>query len=407
MNKIREVWYVDQYVGHPKYGNVYRNFFLAKELQKKGLKLRVFSGSYSHLMYNSPNTDSCMQKEVLDGVEFYWVKTKKYKGGQSLGRIFAIFEYTLRLWSLRKFSPPDVVITPSLSMIPIWMIFMLNKFVWKNNAKIIFEVRDIWPLTLTTLGKKSPNHPFVKLLAFTERIAYEKSDHIISTLKMCDEHIRSVTKKNFKFSWVDNGINVNQDYITAPEEVKSLIPKDKFLIGYTGSLGLANAMHYLVEAARTLQEQIEFHFLIIGDGTERERLEEQAKGLNNITFIGKIKKDFVQDILSMCDVLYLSYANVPELYKYGVSANKTYEYMLSCKPVIVSSPPMRYNIISEAKCGEVIPAEDSEAIVLAVKKLYEFSTARREEMGVRGKDYIMKNNTFPRLAEKLYDVITD
>lgn len=407
MQEVKEIWYVDQYVGHPKYGNVYRNFYLAKELQKKGLKVKIFTGSYSHLMYNFPSTIKSIEKEVLEGIEFYWVKVKKYKGGQSLGRIRAIFEFMLRLWGLRKFSPPDVIITPSLSMIPIWMVFFLRKFVWKKDIKIIFEVRDIWPLTLTTLGKKSVNHPFVRLLAYTERKAYEKSDYIISTLRMCDEHIQNIVNTEFKFKWIDNGINNEITPAIVPAEIRLKVPEDKFIIAYTGSLGIANAMRYFVEAAAILESNSELHFLIIGDGTERMKLEEQAMGLENITFIGKIRKDYIQGILSLCDILYFSFQNAPDLYKFGVSANKTYEYMLSAKPIILSCVDMDYNIIKDANCGLVIRPENPELIVEAINELYTMTEDERTTLGENGRKYILENNTFDILADKLIDVFHD
>lgn len=406
-NEGIEIWFIDQYIGHPKYGNVYRNFYLAKELQKRNVKVRIFSGSYSHLMYNYPEITSEITTETLDGVEFNWVKINDYGDGRTKRRVLSFFQFTLKLFSLRKFNPPDVIITSSAPMVPMWLVFVLKKFYWKDKPKVLFEIRDIWPLTLITLGQKNRYHPFIAFLTFSERFAYKYSDYIISTLNKSEEHIRNVTKTDPKFKWIDNGINIPDKNISVPENILELIPDNKFIVGYTGSLGLANAMSYLIESAHQLKENVQIHFVVVGDGSDKKKLIDQAYGLNNITFISKIEKNFIPGILKLFDVLYFSYANVPELYKYGVSANKTYEYMISGKPVILSTPKLKYNIVEEAKCGIVIPPEDAVAIRNSIETMYMLAPEERKRMGENGKKYILEHNTFEVLGDKLYEVIEE
>ncbi|PRX38728.1 glycosyltransferase family 4 protein [Salegentibacter salegens] len=405
--KNKEIWFIDQYIGHPKYGNVYRNFYLAEELQKRNIKVRIFSGSYSHLRYNNPIVSGICTTEILDGVEFNWIKIKNYGDGRSIGRVLSFFEFTSKLFFLRKEIGPEVILTPSAPMVPFWLVYFFNKIYWNNKSKIIFEIRDIWPLTLITLGKKKKYHPFIIFLSFTEKVAYKKVDYIVSTLKLSYKHIATITKKRPRFKWIDNGINIPDKTVQVPKEILSLIPTDKFIIGYTGSLGLANAMSYLIEAANLIKHNTKVHFVLVGDGSDKKALMRKAKGLNNITFINKVEKNFIPGILSHFDALYFSYANVPELYKYGVSANKTYEYMISGKPIILSTPKLEYNIIEIAQCGIVIPPENSKSIYRAIHALFLLSPEERADMGKRGKEYIKRNNTFDILGDKLYKVINE
>lgn len=408
MNGLKkEVWFIDQYIGHPKYGNVYRNFYLAQELQKYDIKVRIFSGSYSHLRYNNPEvTDRCT-KEILDGVEFNWIKIKNYGDGRSIGRVLSFFEFTFKLLFLRKERQPHIILTPSAPMVPFWLAYFFNMFYWKNRTKIIFEIRDLWPLTLITLGKKKKYHPFILFLSLTEKFAYKKADYIVSTLKMSYQHIAKVSQTTPKFKWIDNGINIPNEQTSVPEEVLSLIPRNKFIVGYTGALGLANAMSYFIEAAELMRDNTKVHFVLVGGGSDKEELVGQAEGLENVTFIDKVEKNYIPGILKQFDVLYFSYANVPELYKYGVSANKTYEYMISGKPIILSTPKLKYNIVEDANCGIILPPENSEAIKVAIEDMMKLSPSERERMGENGKKFILENNTFDVLGEKLHDVIEE
>lgn len=410
MQQIKEIWYIDQYVGHPQYGNVYRNFYMARELVKKGYKVKIFAASYSHLMYHSPQISGMITSEVIDGVEFNWIKVRRYRSGKGLRRIFSIFEFTSKIRRLKKnLPPPDLIITPSVPFIPYWSIRYLQKSVWKEyNVKLILEIRDLWPLTFTTVGKVNKNNPFIKLLSITENHAFRNVDYIISTLKMCTDYIDTRIETPYRFKWIDNGIDVDPpNNVRLPDEIERLLPKNKFIVGYTGTLGAANSVGFLVDAARILSEHNGIHFLIVGDGYEKENLVRQAYGLNNITFIPRVKKLMVPELLKRCDILHFSYLNAPDLYRFGVSANKTYEYMLSGKPIILSCPQMDYNIIAAANCGKVIPPEDPKAIAETIKEFFLMTEQQREQMGINGREFILGNNTFDILSDKLIDVINE
>ena len=68
------------------------------------------------------------------------------------------FEWQLLGLPKEKLQTPDVVIVSSLSLLTI-----LNGLLWKVRYKcrLIFEVRDIWPLTVTEEGGFTSWNPFV------------------------------------------------------------------------------------------------------------------------------------------------------------------------------------------------------------------------------------------------------
>lgn len=410
MSNLKEVWYVDQYVGHPKYGNVYRNFFIAKELIKKGYKVRIFSASFSHLMYQIPKIKGLITTEIIDGVEFNWIKVSKYGEGISIKRFISIFQFTFRIWSLRKSPPPHIIVTPSVPFLPYWPIFYLIKIKWKfKKPKLILEIRDLWPLTFTTVGKISKFNPFIILLAITEKHALKNVDYIISTLKMCNRYIDKIISSPYRYKWIDNGINIveSSEVVELDVSIEQLIPNKKFIVGYAGTLARATSIEYLIDAARLMSENEDIHFVIVGDGYEKNNLMKRALDLSNITFIPRINKSLIPSVLQKFNVLYYSHLNNTELYQYGVSANKTYEYMLSGKPIILSAPFMEYNIISNARCGIVVPPESAKEIAGAIKLLSSKSREELNEMGSRGRNYVLTYNTFDVLAGRLVAVFNE
>src|SRR5690606_7338906 len=138
----------------------------------------------------------------------------------------------------------------------------------KNKVPLFFEVRDIWPLSLVEIGGVAPSHPFVRFLQWVEDRAYRKSDKVISNLKNSVEHMVSRGLDPQKFHWIPNGISnseVSQSQ-SLDIQLQAKIPKDKFIIGYTGSIGIANCLQNLLDAAHSLQNDPNYIFVIVGKG---------------------------------------------------------------------------------------------------------------------------------------------
>src|SRR5690606_2174477 len=144
-----------------------------------------------------------------------------------------------------------------------------------------------------------------------------------------------------------NGYQMKEDsyYKDLDMNVENSIPKDKFLIGYAGSLGLPNAMSYIISAFNKLEDK-DIYLCIVGRGNERNNLMEQASNNKNIIFLEKIPKDQVLSFLKKMDVLYLSFRTL-KLYEFGISANKIFDYLYAEKPVLFSAS-LKNNIVEKA-----------------------------------------------------------
>lgn len=63
--------------------------------------------------------------------------------------------------------------------------------------------------------------------------------------------------------------------------------RGKFVVGTAGALVKKHKGHHiLLDALRELQSDTDLHCLILGDGYDREALEQQAEGLSNVEFLG-------------------------------------------------------------------------------------------------------------------------
>ena len=404
MNK--NIWIINQYAGSPYHGMNYRSYYLAKEFVNNGSNVTIFTGSYSHLFTNYPKTEGLFTKENIDNIDYIWLKTPKYKNSKSLGRVINMFVFmiTLFFYNIFKVKKPDIIIVSSLSLFPV-----LNAYIWSKIFKIefIFEVRDIWPLTLIEVGNMSLYHPLVIFLGLFEKLGYKKAKYIVSLLPNAKTHMISKGMKDDKFQYIPNGVNLDEveNYEEVNDSIKKLLPKDKFIVGYVGTIGIANALEYLLEAAKELLNNHKIHFVIVGKGGEKNRLKEYSLSneLTNVTFIDPIQKIQVQSMLKLFDICYIGWHN-KNIYKYGISANKIFDYMYSAKPIL-HSISIKNDIVKNAKCGLSIEAENSALIKDAILELSSRNTTELEELGKNGKKYVYKYHSYSELSKKYEKLI--
>ena len=112
------------------------------------------------------------------------------------------------------------------------------------------------------LGGYSSKHPLIKLMQWTEDKAYRDADVVLSNLPYSIDHMVQRGMARDKFTWVPNGFDQSEvsKLEALPESVLALIPQDKFIVGYTGTLGVANALDSLIEAAELLKTKLILYF---------------------------------------------------------------------------------------------------------------------------------------------------
>ncbi|WP_297888152.1 glycosyltransferase family 4 protein [Sulfurihydrogenibium sp.] len=402
----KNIWIINEYAGSPYHGMGVRHYYLGKELLKFGYNVTIITASYSHLFKNPPKVKDRFELEKIDGIDYLWIKVPQYKKSWDKKRLVKWFLFTYFLFKLplSKLSKPDYIIISTNETLPVLPAYKLAK---KHNSKLIFEVRDIWPLSIIELGNYSPKHPFIKLLKYFEDMAIKKSDLIVSVLPNYGEYLKDNGYKDKNFIYIPNGVDLEDMERTEPlnEDIKKQIPMDKFKVAYTGTVGIANALEYLVEAGKILKDYKDILILIVGEGGEKEKLQKMAEGYDNIKFLPAIPKRQVQSLLSLVDACYIGWRN-KNIYKYGVSANKIFDYMYAGKPII-HAINTKNDIVTMANCGMSVEAENPKAIAEAILKLYNMSQGERKKLGENGKKYVIENHSYEKLAKKLIKALEE
>lgn len=398
INDSKLIWIINQYAGSKYHGMVFRSYYIAKELINMGCSVVIISSAFSHLFIKQPVTNNVITDEVIDKIRFRWVKASVYKESNGIARVVSMFSF---MWNVFKLDVntndrPSVIIVSSPSPLSIINGYFLAR---KYNAKLIYEVRDLWPLTLIELGNLSRFHPFIIFLQLLENFAYRTADYVVSVLPGTKEYMVFHGMNAEKFEYIPNGIDADElsDSEPVDDEITGQIPKCKFIVGHIGTMGMSHSLDCFISAANKMTSDNDFHFVLVGDGPEKKRLKSLVTG-NNVTFINPIKKNQVQSMLNYFDVCYLGCPR-EDIYKYGISANKVFDYMYSSKPVLHSGA-VGNDPVKEASCGVTVAPEDPESLVAGIKYLMDIGSDQRAFLGQNGRQYVLENHSYNQLAKK-------
>jgi glycosyltransferase involved in cell wall biosynthesis len=398
---------INHYAGSTRHGMEYRPYYLAREWLRLGHRVRIVASATSHVRTVAPAMDGRSRlDETIDGIDYTWYATPAYQGN-GIGRVRNIASFVTRLYhvapDLVREVRPDVVIASSTYPLDIWPAHRIARLA---GARLLHEVHDLWPLTPMELGGYSRWHPFIMLMQAAENYACLHADAIVSILPKVRAHLEAHGMAPHKLHVVPNGFDP-AEWLSDPDNLPpdldatlcALRERGRFVVGYAGTLGVANAMGTLLEAAALLRSH-PVDFILVGNGPDKHSLQRQAGalGLDNVHFFAAIGKRQIPLLLGRVDVGYVGWNHQP-LYRFGLGSNKLIDYMMAGRPVL-HSVDAGNDPVTEAGCGVSVAPENPQAVADGVLALMALDPARRAELGQRGRAYALANHAYPVLGQR-------
>jgi glycosyltransferase involved in cell wall biosynthesis len=402
---------INHYAGSDRHGMEYRPYYLSREWTRLGHNVTIVAASASHLRVRAPAIEGNLTQEFIDGIRYLWLRTPSYTGNgvSRAGNIFAFLcqlqRYGRRIAAVAR---PDSVIASSTYPLDT---LVAHRFSRQSDAKFIYEVHDLWPLSLIELAGMSPRHPFVMLLQWAENFAYRHCDEVVSMLPNAASYMQKHGLAPHKFTYVPNGVQIREwerepQPLPVEHQVQLAALKEKgcFIVGYAGGHGLANALETLIDAAHSLKE-LQIAFLLVGQGPAKAALQARAyhTGLTNTLFLPPVPKQAVPTLLGMMDAVYLGCPRKP-IYRYGISPNKLFDYMMAGRPIVLAAETGN-DLATASGCSITVPPEDPVAVAEAIKQLASLSRAEREAMGAKGRAYVLAHHDYRTLARRFLQVL--
>ena len=358
-----QLWIINQYSSLPRFGFAGRHYNLAKYLAKDGVDVTLFLGSVNY-QTKTRNQRSFGRETVSENLSAFWIPILHSRKSYDIFRIlnWLIFAFMLipsALWLRRR---PQTIFYSSLGLPAVIPAFILAKFF---KAQFIFEVRDIWPLSLNEFGKISKYNLIYRALLQIEKWALRKADLIVSPIPGLQEYLDQ-HKIDTPFTWLPQSGKINY----SPKPPASLEHRQmKMTVAYAGTLNLSNDLLSLMAAAKELKLDTTIRFLIIGGGPLYQDLCDQkiAEDLDNLVIMGATPQEDLPNYLKDADILYHGAYDRP-LYRFGICPIKIGEYLCYHRPILQSYSG-GYDITKMYECGRTVPSQNAEALCKAIKEL--------------------------------------
>ncbi len=398
---------INHYAGSDRMGMEYRPFYLAREWVAEGHAVTILGASFSHLRNHQPAVAADLDTTEEEGVRFRWLRTRPYQGNGA-GRVANMLAFVAKLMAradrIAREERPDVVICSSTYPLDIHPGARIAR---KAGARLVFEVHDLWPLTPMLLGGYPRHHPYILLLQAAEDFAYRHADTVVSILPDARDYMAGRGLDPAKFVHVPNGIPIATLRAAGPAEpppavaarIRAERARGRFLVGYAGGINPSNPIETILESAGLLAGE-PVSFILAGDGSSAGLLRERAarSGLDTFHMVGTIPKASVQGFLAAMDALTMPWRRSP-LYRFGVSPNKMFDYMLAGRPIVQGCDASN-DLVAQARCGITVPPEDPAAYADAIRRLIRLPPSERIRLGENGHRFVEQNHDYRILASR-------
>lgn len=379
-----------------------RHYELAKELITVGWKVTVFACKESESGVKAASDDKSLLISRKNNYTFIEVPSISYTGN-GFGRLknmYLFFRNILKKKTHGLADKPDVIIGSSVHPLAGLAGYKLAK---KFRVPFVFEVRDLWPQTLIAMGVVSGKNPISLALKRLEAKLYSKSALIVSLLPGAHEYISQFGIEPKKVVWISNGINLGTRY--PPQKIDFETKTGHFKFMYLGAHGQANDLLNIAEAIKIVSEMDSTaQFIFVGDGPKkRETIDFFSKNNlldKNVFFKERVKRSDVPLIAAEADAFILSVKDLPNLYAYGISPNKVFEYFACGRPTVAAVNAYN-NPVAEESAGITCEPNSPEELADAMVKLKNMSASERFDMAMNGYTAAKTKYSYKQLAGKL------
>ncbi|MFQ6673552.1 MAG: glycosyltransferase family 4 protein [Fidelibacterota bacterium] len=355
-------------------GGAARVHGLARWLVKLGHDITVITGfpNYPSGIVRSEYRGKLRGREERDHVAVIrtWVYPSSHR--TSMGRLSNYFSFVLSsiVTGLSLRDRHDVVVASSPPLFIGIAGRMLSRI---RHIPFVFDIRDIWPDVAVDAGAFKPDSIFIRSGRRLARYLYMTADHLTPVTEVKCEKIVDEGADRHKVSVIPNGVDFDRlNQGEAGRWRAELDLDNRFVVAYTGLIGIAQGVGIIVEAAHYLKKNPSIHFLIVGDGVERRGLVKKVNDLNleNVTFVPSLPRREVPSVLASADI-----AVVPLVSGNLADAvpSKLMEAWACHRAVLLVARGEAAQLVETARGGVVVPPQQPRRLAEAVAALSEDS----------------------------------
>ena len=359
----------------------------AQELVRLGHEVEVLTGFPNYPggeLYEGYKIKP-FQREIIDGISILRVPLYPSHDSNSLKRIVNYVSFAMSSAVIGPFltKQPDIVyvyhppVTTGLTALV---------FHWIKKVPFVYDIQDLWPDTLGTTGMLDSQAAFWMIHKWCHLI-YAQAAKIVVLSPGFKRVLMSRGVPSSKIEVIYNWSNEisHLDYYHDDELKKSLGFSGRFNILFAGTMGKAQSLDTILDAAKLIIDRIpKVQFVFIGGGIEVDRLKKRTRDLelSNVIFLPRRPLDEINQILKLADVLMVHLKDDP-LFEITIPS-KTQAYLAAGKPILMAMKGDSADLIKKADAGLVCNPQDSDSIAASIEKFIQLPKEQMLKMGRNG-----------------------
>lgn len=370
-------------------------------LRAHGVEVEVLTGKPNYpegTVFGGYRAWGCLQ-ETLQGVPVHRVPLyPRGKGAARLAINYLSFVLSAtflgpRLLRRRHFDAILVFgLSPILQAIPgVW----LGR---RKKSPVLLWIQDLWPESLSATGHVT-HRGILKAVEHAVRWIYHHVDLLLVQSKAFIPKVRDLAGQT-PIAYHPNSF-LEDTGVSARPEVECPGFDCAFPVLFAGNLGAAQAVDVILEAAQQLRNIDGIRFVVVGDGSKREWMREQAARLQlpNIVFPGRFPVNTMPVLMGRAAALLVTLADT-EIFRLTIPS-KVQAYMAAGRPIVACLNGAGADVVNEAEAGLSVAAQDGAALARAIRTLHAMPATQRAAMGANGRRYYEQHFSHERLTKEL------
>lgn len=378
---------------------------LGETLVELGNTVTVVTGMPSYNMAELPQRyrGRFTYEETMGGMRVLRVSTgtvhSRSKVRRGLEHLAITPLYAWRAFGIEKVDAVYTISPPLTMGIAAWLAAK-----W-NGTQYCLGVQDLFPQSAIDLGLMK-NKFIIRAFESLERTVYRLAAAITVHSDGNKDHIVAKGTPPQRVHSIPNWVDT--DAIRPGERNNAFrrefaIAESEFVVSFAGTMGWSQGLDTVVDAARFLSGEKDLTFLMVGDGTERDRLRELSADLSYVRFLPMQPKEKYAQVLAASDACLVTLR--PEVLT-PVVPSKLLTIMAAARPVLASLPMGgdAPKIVTDARAGIVSAAGNAPALADAIR-LLKRDPKRCSTFGQSGREYAIRLFSRPACVRQFEQVL--
>src|SRR5829696_1240852 len=276
--------------------------------------------------------------------------------------------------------PADVVLAESP---PLFTAAAGVAYARAKRAALAINVADLWPASAVELGVVEEG-PVLRAATWLEAACYAAADLVTAPTQGIVAALEDHPDARGKAVRVPPAVDLER-FAALGEPARD----GPLRVLYAGTVGMAQGLETLVEAARLAGPQA-VEVTVAGDGAERGAVADRVRRdrVANVRLVGPVAAGAVPGLYASCDAAVVLLRDRP-LFA-GALPTKLFEAMAAARPVVLAARGEAAELLGGLGAGLVAAPEDPRSLADALRRLAA-DRALARALGARGRAAVLRD----------------